>query len=628
MLLEIRNASASRGGMPVLKNFSFYVKGTEKIGVVGRNGAGKTTLLSVIGGECRLDEIDGHPEAAVRFSRAVTTAMYSQVPDEEDLGKTPDMFVREAAALRKIPEESPLFSEFVRDFFRSFTRLGFSAQDRGKVLRDFSGGEQARILLLRLFLVQPDILLLDEPTNHLDMETSEWLEEAVRTYPKAVVCVSHDRYFLDQTAEVIWEVSGGRLTRYPGNYTQYKADKAKAVEKQARQYRDQQEEIKRLNDLILKFRGKPRKAAFARTRASLLRKMDLIGKPDMDDARIHTEEIVPAHPGSKAVLDCDRLAVGYEKGKPLRTISFRLRRGQKIGIFGANGTGKSTFLKTLAGELPALSGKLSVSESADIAYFDQMSAELAAEDCVFDYFHDLFPALTGKEVRQTLAGYLFHEQDMGKKVSSLSGGEKARLVLAVLLQRRPNVLLLDEPTNNMDIPARETLESVFRMYRGTLVFISHDRYFLSHVAEALLYFPQDSDKVLYCPFGYEHFRERGGRTDPAETSALRSAEEQRMIEDLRAVPKGVSTRPRELSTASLQQDWEFSLNRESREKAEEAFARASQAYEQVPGSEEEYQERDEDRLRADLETAREDWTEELISWYQIWEEMDVSGIQI
>lgn len=619
MLLEIRNASASRGGQQVLKNFSFYVKGTEKIGIVGRNGAGKSTLLSVIGGSLSLDVIDGHPEAEVRFARAVTTAIYSQVPEEEDLKKTPDQFVREAAALQKISEESTLFSEFVREFFRDFTRLGFTAEDREKKLQDFSGGERAKILLLRLFLVKPDILLLDEPTNHLDMKTTEWLEDAVRKYPKAVVCVSHDRYFLDRIAEIIWEVSGGRVTRYSGNYSQYKSEKAKAQEKLARQYKEQQEEIKRLNDLILKFRGKPRKAAFARTRANLLRKMEMIEKPVEDDARIHTAEIVPEHMGSKNVLDCDELVIGYQKDRPLRTVYFRLKRGQKIGVFGPNGTGKSTFLKTLAGELPPLKGKLSVSEKAEIAYFDQMSAELSSEACVYDYFHDLFPALTGKEVRQTLAGYLFHEQDMGKKVSSLSGGEKARLVLAVLLQRRPNVLLLDEPTNNMDIPARETLESIFRMYRGTLVFISHDRYFLSHVAEALLYFPEDSDKVLYCPFGYEHFREREGRTETEDAPAMRSAQEQRMIEELRAVPKG-SGRPRELSTASLQRDWEFSLNRESRLEAEEAFLRASEAYEQAPETEEEYETRDEKKLRENLEAARDRWTEELIGWYEIWEQ--------
>lgn len=622
MLLEIRNASASRGGQKVLSDFTFYIKGTEKIGVVGRNGAGKSTLLSVIGGSLSPDLIDGHPESRVRFSRAVTTALFSQVPAPEDLEKTPEDFIREAAEYQKIPAESPLFSALARDFSAGFTRLGFALEDRKKRLSEFSGGEMAKILLLRLFLVQPDILLLDEPTNHLDMDTVQWLEEAVRKYPKAVVTVSHDRYFLDETSDVIWEVSGGKLTRYPGSYTDFRAEKTKRQARLTREYQAQQEEIRRLNDLILKFRGKPRKAAFARTRANLLKKMEVLEKPEPDEARIHTEPVIPEHMGSKNVLDCDKLVIGYGKDRPLRTVFFRLKRGQKIGIFGPNGTGKSTFLKTLAGKVPPLSGRLSVSESAEIACFDQMSAELASEKCVYDYFHDRFPVLTGREVRQILAGYLFMEKDMGKKVSLLSGGEKARLVLAVLLQRRPNVLLLDEPTNNMDIPAKETLESIFRQYQGTLVFISHDRYFLSHVAEELLYFPPDTDKVLYCPFGYEHFKKRQAHAAGEDMDAMRDAEQQRMIEDLRAVPRGSSMGLREVSTASLQLDWEFSLNREKRKPAEEAFIAASEAYEKVPETEEEYESRDEERLCEELEKARDKWTEELLGWYGIWTETE------
>ena len=820
MLCEIAHASVTRGGHEVLTNFSFSIKGTEKIAVVGRNGAGKSTLLSVIDGTCPVDRIDGHPEADVRFSRAVTIGSFSQITPPEDEGKTPDDFVREAAMVQHILqvneyspaadrlidggddsgtaqglekdgcddfgtaqglekdgcddfdtaqglekdgcddlgtvqglekdgcddsdtaqglekdgcddsgtaqglekdgcddlgtaqglEVSSYYASFVAKFMASFTRLGFALEDRNKKLSEFSGGERTKILLLRLFLTQPDILLLDEPTNHLDLQTVEWLEDQVRTYPKAVVCVSHDRYFIDRTADVVWEVSDGRLTKYSGNYSAYRQEKMKRQERLFREYQAQQDEIGRLEELIRRFKSKPRKAAFARSRARLLEKMDRIEKPKPDAARIHTEEIVPARRGSKNVLDCDKLVIGYDSAKPLRSVSFRLRRGQKIGIFGANGTGKSTFLKTLAGRLPALSGKLSVSETADIAYFDQMSAEVqyfdladraptevqyfdladrvrgtmdaegegdagawldASAGCVgedvlsrddagtgcagtkgnmqsqavakglgtkgvrnsekrvYDYFHDHFPALTGKEVRQTLAGYLFGPEDLGKKVSSLSGGERARLVLATLLQQKPNLLLLDEPTNNMDIPAKETLESIFRMYKGTIVFISHDRYFLSYVAEELLYFPPDSDKVLYIPFGYEHYKERQERAaanlavarDAGLAVAMRTAEEQRMIEDLRAVPKGSRMQSREPSTAAMQIDWEFGLNRAERKPAEEEFEKASAEYLKVPETEEEFESRDEATLRAKLEEARDAWTKELLGWYDIWLESD------
>ena len=687
MLLDINGASVSRGGVKVLTDFSFSIRGTEKIAIVGRNGAGKSTLLSVIDRTCPVDGTDGHPERDVRFSRAVTIGTFSQLQTPDDEEKTPGDFVREAADVLHIPEESPLFSDFVRNFLINFTRLGFDKGDRTKKLCEFSGGERTKILLLRLFLMQPDILLLDEPTNHLDLETVEWLEDQVRACPKAVVFVSHDRYFIDRTAEVVFEVSGGKLTKYAGAYTQYREEKAKRFGRLTRQYQAQQEEIRRLEDLITRFRGKPRKAAFARSRARLLEKMDRLPKPDPDDAHICTGEIVPLHMGAKNVLDCEKLKIGYSRDKVLRTVSFRLRRGQKIGIFGPNGSGKSTFLKTLAGRLAPLSGRLSVSDSAEIAYFDQMSAEATffdpgqevpgepglgeknSEKRVFNYFHDLFPALTGKEVRQILAGYLFGEQDLGKEVSALSGGERARLVLAVLLQRRPNVLLLDEPTNNMDIPAKETLESIFRMYKGTLVFISHDRYFLSHVAEELLWFPAGEDKVYYYPYGYEHYREKQKEKKGGDPDAMRTAEEQRMIEDLRSVPKGSSMGLRDLSTAALQIDWEFDQNRALRKPAEEAFAKAAEEYALAAASgfadafgtlpedggipdpedsgtappdgacraaaddpkNEEWlraymnssrESQREAALREKMETARAVWTKELVEWYGIWLEQN------
>lgn len=629
MLLEINGASVNRGGQQVLTDFSFSIRGTEKIAIVGRNGAGKSTLLGVIDGKYPVDQTDGHPERNVRFSRSVTIGTLSQIQAAEDESRTPEDFVKEAAEIQHIPEESPLFSDFVRNFYRSFTRLGFSLNDRARKLSEFSGGERTKILLIRLFLMKPDILLLDEPTNHLDLDTVEWLEEEVKKYPKAVVMVSHDRYFIDQTAEVVWEVSGGKLYKYAGNYSSYREEKTKRYQRLLRQYQAQQEEISRLEDLIVRFRGKPRKAAFARSRAKLLEKMDRLPRPQPDDAHIHTEEIIPEKMGAKNVLDCDDLRIGYSRDKVLRTVYFRLRRGQKIGIFGPNGSGKSTFLKTLAGKLAPLSGKLSVSDTAKIAYFDQMSAEVSwfeqeQDKNVFEYFHDKFPALTGREVRQTLAGYLFREEDLGKKVQDLSGGERARLVLAVLLQQRPNLLLLDEPTNNMDIPARETLESIFRMYRGTLVFISHDRYFLSHVAEELLYFPADEDKVYYYPYGYQHFREKQKENPEEDMAAMRSAQEQRMIEQLRAVPKGTSMRPREISTASLQIDWEFDQNRVLRELAEEAFMRASEEYARIPETMEEYENRDEAELEKKLEQARDIWTRELVEWYGILQETDGS----
>ena len=442
--------------------------------------------------------------------------------------------------------------------------------------------------------------MLDEPTNHLDLAAVEWLETYLRAYPKAVVCVSHDRYFLDQTAEVVWEVSGGHLTRYTGGYTAYRMEKQKRAAKATKAYEEQQAEIARLNDLIRKFRGKPRKASFARSRAKILERMDRMEKPDADEAVIHTGAILPARPGSRWVVECEDLKIGYDH--PIRELSLRIRRGQKIGIIGQNGTGKSTFLKTVAGLLPPMTGKCKIGENVDLAYFDQMTARFTSDKTVIDWFHDQFPAMEMGETRRVLAGFLFRGEDCGKPVAGLSGGEKARLMLAAILERRPNFLVMDEPTNNMDIPAKETLESIFRSFQGTILFVSHDRYFLSQVAEALLVFEPETEKVLYYPGNYRHYKERKDRVQAGEdTDLLRTAEEQRLIEGLRSVPKGERGMLRRISDAEQEFDWRFAVNRTGREAAEQAFAVAL--------------ERAED---ADAERARDNWTRTLLDWYDIW----------
>lgn len=561
MLLEIQDGTVSLGGIPVLSHCSFGIRGTEKIAVVGRNGAGKTTLLRLIAGELVPDRDDRNPGAGIRKSRSFTVGMLRQtaVTDPE---KTIRDAVMEAVMAGKSPEfrysEERYFYE--QRYDRMFTGFGFRKEDKQKKMGEFSGGEQTKISLIRLLLAEPDILILDEPTNHLDLASVEWLEECVRSYPKAVVAVSHDRYFIDRTADVIWEVENGKTTRYSGNYTEYRAQKAALYEKQLKAYERQQDEIRRLNELIGKFRHKPNKAAFARSRKKILERMPEAVKPVRDAAVIRTEEIVPARTGSKWVFECEHLQFGYDRA--LAEISFRIRRGMKIGILGPNGSGKSTFLRTVTGRIPALGGNARTGVNVDPAYFDQMSASWDGQDTgrmVIDWYHDRFPQKTRKEVRDTLAGWLFGGEDMGKKIRDLSGGERARLILASLLEEKPNFLVLDEPTNNMDIPAKETLESILRCYRGTILFVSHDRYFLSKVADALLIF-EPGNQVLFYPFGYDHYMEKKRKAESG-AAALRTAEEQRMIEELKAVPRGERPHLREMSTAEAQKDWHFMLNR-------------------------------------------------------------------
>lgn len=621
MLYEITDGSVTIGEKTVLSHFNFEIRGNEKMAVVGRNGAGKTTLLNVIAGTVQLDSNEKNPDSGIRRSRAFTVGVLRQQAVQD-----PDRTVEEEL-LRHAPDDlsDPERYDFERQYNQMFTRFGFALEDKEKRLGDFSGGEQTKIMLISLLIEKPDLLILDEPTNHLDVDAMRWLEEYIRKYPGAVVMVSHDRYFLDRTAQVVWEITNGKLVRYPGNYTAYRTARTASYARQMRAWKQQQAEIDRLNGLIRKFKNRPRKAAFARSRAKILERMDRMVKPDPDDAVIHTGEILPVRRGSKWVFSCEDMQIGYDAENPVRALSFRVQRGKKIGVIGPNGTGKSTFLRTVAGQIPPLKGKMQIGENIDLAYFDQMTASLSSEKTVIRWFGDQFPAMRPEEVRSVLAGYLFRANDMGKSVSKLSGGEKARLKLAALLQPGPNFLVLDEPTNNMDIPAKETLESLFLSYKGTILFVSHDRYFLNRVADSLLVFEPGTQQVLYYPSDYAHYEEHREREKSGtDADILRATQEQKMLEEFRSVPKGEHHMLCELSQTEQEFNWKFDLNRETREPAEAAFRAISERVERAsnPQTAEEYAHREETlrALEPQLESAREAWTQQLLDWYDIWQE--------
>ncbi len=636
MLLEISDGTVSRGGHTVLKNFDFYIKGRERIAIVGRNGAGKTTLLELLAGELRLDRDDKTRGAGLRMSRDLTVRFLSQ-----EMALPLDMSLDEyvLSTFREGDLHSKERYAYDASFNRILTGFGLEIRDRKKMLKEFSGGEQKKIAMIRLLLEEPDILLLDEPTNHLDFQTVEWLEDYLLDYPKTVVMVSHDRFFIDRTAEVIWEISNGRLTRYVGSYTSYRKEKRENAKRQWKAYEAQEEEIKRLSDLVQRFKHKPTKASFARSRLKMIERMERIEKPESEEAYIHSSKIEPDQLGAKWPYQCEELRIGYGE-EAIRTITLRLRRGQKLGVIGPNGSGKSTFLKTVAGIIPAIKGKGSLGNHIDLAYFDQMSGELDSELSVFEYYHDAFPSLREKEVRTQLASYLFRGDALGKCVASLSGGEKARLALAVLLSRKPNFLILDEPTNNMDIPAKETMESIFRMYSGTILMVSHDRYFLSEVCDSLLIFEEDKEDASFYPFSYRHYVDRLKQGDgEVAHSLMRSMEEQKLIEGLKAVPKAERFRLREYSTDEANRDWRYEQNRERRHAAEEKLLQAEleteaeketrkDAYMSLddwlygddaePSMGEAGQREEQRRAEAEL-------TKELIDWYDIWLETHPVG---
>ena len=580
MLYQITDGTVSAGRHVILSHVDFEIKGNEKIALVGRNGAGKTTLLKLIAGELSLDRDDRRQGAGVTSSRRLTVGMLKQQAFS-DREQTVEEILLAACPFRDTFARERF--EYEQEYDRIFTGFGFARADKHKKIGDFSGGEQTKIALIRLLLEKPDILLLDEPTNHLDIATIQWLEQYLKRYEHAVVLVSHDRFFLDQVAETVVEVSDGKLTRYAGNYSQYREEKQKRIERQRKAWERQQEEADRLNGVIERFRHKPTKASFARAKKKQLERMERVEKPVEDDVHLFTGNIEPLIPGSKWVFEAEHLKIGYDRA--LLEITLRIRRGQKMGILGPNGAGKSTFLKTVAGLLQPFQEKdksverrCVLGNNITIGYFDQHSAEIQSEKSVAEHFHDLFPSMTEKEVRNILGMYLFPGKLASRRVSDLSGGEKARLVLAELLQSRPNFLVLDEPTNHMDVQAKETLESAFQAYTGTIFFVSHDRYFIRQVAQSVLIF--EDGGPMYYPFGYEHYLEKKQKADEygEELSAQVKAEDAALLAGMRAVPKAERHRLKEFSVEEAYADWKLRLVQEKLEPEELEYGRLEEEY--------------------------------------------------
>ena len=639
MLYQIKDGTVSVGGQTILSHVDFYIKEKEKIAVVGKNGAGKTTLLRLLAGELQLDRDDrrgmdtinsgeqGNDIArknaksgkrkntntnsalGIVTSRYITIGILRQA-DSSNQDKT-----IEEILLESCPDKDSFSKErfdYEMEYDRLFTGFGFEKEEKSRILGSFSGGEQTKISLIKLLLEKPDLLLLDEPTNHLDMKTVEWLEDYLINYPKAVVIVSHDRAFLDAVAGAVYELENGSLHRYAGNYTQYRQQKLKNLQIQRKAYERQQAEIAHNNELIDKFKHKPKKAAFARSRKTMLARMKLIEKPAEDEAHIFTGNIEPQFPGGKWVYEAKELKIGYD-GRALLELSLRIRRGQKIAVIGDNGIGKSTFLKTVAGLIPPIKGTSQLGNNLLVGYFDQQSALIDSDKTVRDHFHELFPALVEKDLRKTLGMYLFGGANASKRISSLSGGEKSRLVLAELLTGRPNLMILDEPTNHMDIPAKETLESAFKAYTGTMLFVSHDRYFIKQVADAILVF--ENDKVMYYPFGYDHYISRLKASQDGNLPALMQAKDAAMVEALAAVPKRERHETRQLSTDEAYLEWKLTLAAEPMMKAADE---AEKVYDKLCEAESELNEENVDKLRLQYEKVADSWTNECTKWYDIY----------
>ena len=532
MLYQISNGAVAFGDDVILHSIDFEIRNTEKIAIVGRNGCGKTSLLKLISGEVEMEKLDSDESAFIAKAGNPEIGYLKQIafddPDvtlEQEVRKCfVKMDERKAELARAAAELEHDYSDekvarytameeafkddggyyYEKEYEVMIRKFGFSDDERKKPIRDFSGGQQTKIAFIKLLLSKPDILLLDEPTNHLDVTTIEWLEGYLKSYPKAVVVVSHDRMFLDNVVDVVYEIEYGTARRYPGNYTNFIARKKENYDKQMKDHIAQQKEIERLQRMVTRFKGKPTKTAMAQSKQKAIDRMVIIEAPDKYDNKTFHANFQPEKETGNDVLYTSELAIGYDH--PLSVVSLDLKRGEKLGILGGNGLGKSTFLKTIVGKIPALSGEYRFGTNVQIGYFDQQMAMYTSNKTVLDDFWDEYPHLTETEARNALGAFLFSGEDVFKNVNMLSGGEKVRLALCKILKTRPNVLVLDEPTNHMDIVGKETLESMLKDYKGTLIFVSHDRYFVKKVATQLLVF-EDGTTNLY-QFGYEQYQEK------------------------------------------------------------------------------------------------------------------------
>lgn len=525
MKYQISKGSKAFGASVIFRNIQFEIRNNEKIAVVGRNGCGKTTLLRIIAGEESLDSGDIHIENGVRIGYlAQTTFMDEGQSVQQELEhafdhlKALEQRLNEAAiAMADDPSEKNLnlYAALQEQYeagggysweseLRSvFTRFGFHESDLQRRVNEFSGGQKTRLAFVKLLLSQPDILLLDEPTNHLDIATIEWLENYISRYRKAVVVVSHDRTFLDHITDVVYEIEFDVMRRYPGNYTHYVNTKKQDLELQKSAYARQQKKIARMEELIEKFRYKKNKAAFAQSKIKYLERMEKIEDPTSDDhtfhARFHT-----ARKGGRRVLEVEHLQIGYDH--PLCEVSLSVTQGQRVAVIGPNGHGKSTLMKTLMHQVPALSGTFLLGHQIDVGYFDQELAQFDSSKTVLEEVWDSFPDLDRTSIRTALGSFLFTQDEVFKTVDCLSGGEKVRLSLVKLMLSKPNFLMLDEPTNHLDLLGKEALEESLGEYEGTMLFVSHDRYFISKLATAILEIKDG--QATYYPLTYEEYLEK------------------------------------------------------------------------------------------------------------------------
>ncbi len=512
MLLTCQNIQKSFGEKTILDQISFHIEEREKVALIGSNGAGKTTLLRIIRREL---EPDG---GQIVLAKGASLGYLAQHQDVQGGRTIYQELLKEKQYLLDIEEKMRQMEQAMKqakgealeklmDTYASLTQkfeqnngyacqsevtgvlkgLGFSEGDFHRPIANLSGGQKTRVALGCLLLGKPDILLLDEPTNHLDMDSIVWLETYLLNYPGAGLIVSHDRYFLDRIVTRVVELEQGKAMAFSGNYTAFSQKKAQVREAQVRAYQNQQQEIRHQEEVIAKLKSFNREKSIRRaeSREKKLDKITLLDRPVMEEDSMHMR-LEPRMESGKDVLSVQELAKSFGPDKLFEDLSFEVKRGERVALIGGNGTGKTTILKMINGLLPPDQGTCSLGSRVQIGYYDQEHQVLHMEKTIFEELSDAYPTLNNTEIRNVLAAFLFTGDDVFQKISSLSGGERGRVSLAKLILSEANFLILDEPTNHLDIASREILEEALNSYTGTLLYVSHDRYFINQTATRIL----------------------------------------------------------------------------------------------------------------------------------------------
>lgn len=512
MILSCQGISKSFGEKVILEDASFHIEEREKAALIGNNGAGKTTLLRIIMNELHADsgqvvlmkdkqigylaqyqDVQGHRTV---YEELLSTKQY--IIDMEERMRSMELEMKHASgeeldrlmnSYTRLTHEFELENGYAykSELMGVLNGLGFAEEDFNKQVATLSGGQKTRVALGKLLISKPDILLLDEPTNHLDMESIAWLETYLLNYPGAVFIVSHDRYFLDKVVTKVVEIEAGHVRMYSGNYSAYAEKKAQLRDAQYKAYLNQQRDIKHQEAVIVKLKSFNREKSIKRaeSREKMLNKIQRIEKPLEVQSQMRLS-LEPRVVSGNDVLTVEELSKSFPQQKLFSNISFQIKRGERVALIGNNGTGKTTMLKILNGLLDADAGSFSLGAKVQIGYYDQEHHVLHAEKTIFQEISDTYPTLTETEIRNMLAAFLFTGDDVFKEISALSGGERGRVSLAKLMLSEANFLILDEPTNHLDIASKEILEEALNSYTGTVLYVSHDRYFINQTATRIL----------------------------------------------------------------------------------------------------------------------------------------------